>query len=213
MTAHPPSPRSSAGPDPAGGAGTPSLLRRLVPDALGLFRLASAPVLVWLLARQAHAAAFWLFRVAGLSDALDGVLARRLRVVDRFGTLLDPVADKAVMAAVYVTGAWTGLLPWWLSALVVGRDVVILASGILLLRRGRGGRIRPIRISKTNTGLQIAYAALVMLVAGYDIALAPSWLRAGALVVAVTTVWSGIAYARGMRAARRAAGPDAHLGE
>ncbi len=211
MTAHPPSPRSSAGSDPAGRASASSLLRRLVPDALGLFRLASAPVLVWLLARDAHVAAFWLFLVAGLTDALDGVLARRLRVVDRFGTLLDPVADKAVMAAVYVTGALTGLLPWWLSTLVVGRDVVILASGIMLLRRGRGGRIRPLRISKTNTGLQIAYAALVLLVAGYGIAPAARWLPAGAVVVAVTTIWSGIAYARAMRAARREAGPDAHV--
>ncbi len=207
MTTHKRSPRSSTDAASAGRSAASRPLRKLVPDALGLFRLASAPVLVWLLAREAHAAAFWLFVAAGLTDALDGVLARRLRVVDRFGALLDPVADKAVMAAVYVTGAWTGLLPWWLSGLVVGRDVVILASGLMLLRCGRGARLRPLRISKTNTGLQIAYAACVMLVAGYDIALPPIWLQAGAALVAFTTVWSGAAYARTIRAACRNAGP------
>ncbi len=206
MTARKSSPRPSTGAAPAGRSPASRLTRKLIPDALGLFRLASAPVLVWLLARQAHAAAFWLFLAAGLTDALDGVLARRLRVVDRFGTLLDPVADKAVMAAVYVTGAWTGLLPWWLSGLVVGRDALILASGLVLLRRGRGGRIRPLRISKTNTGLQIAYAACVMLVAGYDIALAPIWLQAGAALVAFTTIWSGVAYACTIHAAWREGG-------
>ncbi len=213
MTARPPSPLDPSGRQPAPAPVASRLLRKLVPDALGLFRLASAPVLVWLLLRQDHATAFWLFVAAGLTDALDGVLARRLHVVDRFGTLLDPVADKAVMAAVYVTAALTGLLPWWLSGLVVGRDVIILSSGLLLLRRGRGARIRPLRISKTNTGLQIAYAALVLLVAGYDIALAPGWLLAGAVLVALTTVWSGVAYARAMRAACRDGGSDAHAGE
>ncbi len=213
MTARKPSPRRSTGVAPAGRSAVSRLPRKLIPDTLGLFRLASAPVLVWLLAREAYAAAFWLFIVAGLTDALDGVLARRLRVVDRFGTLLDPVADKAVMAAVYVTGAWTGLLPWWLSALVVGRDAVILASGLMLLRRGRGGRIRPLRISKTNTGLQIAYAASAMLVAGYDIPVAPIWLQAGAMLVALTTIWSGVAYARMIRSAYRDGGSDSQVTE
>lgn len=172
--------------------------RKLVPDALGLFRLVAAPVLVWLILDGRVYAAFWLFLAAGLSDAVDGVLARRLGVVDRFGTFLDPLADKAVMAAVYVTGAVTGFIPWWLTALVVARDALILAVAFGLVFKGRAGQIRPLAISKINTGLQVAYAALALLVAAGGLAVAPVWQLAAAGLVAATTLASGLAYARAL---------------
>ncbi|GIX16050.1 MAG: CDP-alcohol phosphatidyltransferase [Rhodothalassiaceae bacterium] len=193
------SPSRDSGPAQAGAAPIRAGgWRKLVPDALGLFRLVAAPVLAWLILDGRPGAAFWLFLAAGLSDAVDGVLARRLGVVDRFGTFLDPLADKAVMAAVYVTGAATGLIPWWLSGLVVARDVLILAVAFGLVFKGRAGQIRPLAISKINTGLQVAYAALALLVAAGGPSPAPALRLAAAGLVAATTLLSGLAYARAL---------------
>ncbi|RMF13020.1 MAG: CDP-alcohol phosphatidyltransferase family protein, partial [Alphaproteobacteria bacterium] len=119
---------------PARAAGArASLLRRTletVPNLLGLARLASAPALVWLIAQGWLESAFWLFLLAGLSDAIDGPIARRLGVASRFGAILDPLADKSVMAAVYATGGVCGLMPIWLVVLVVARDLLILLGGL-----------------------------------------------------------------------------------
>ncbi len=168
----------------------------MVPNLLGFLRLASAPALVWLIAAARLEAAFCLFLLAGLSDAVDGPIARRLGIASRFGAILDPVADKSVMAAVYVTGGVCGLMPLWLVVLVVVRDTVILLAGVRLFGRSPDRPIRPLRISKTNTGVQIAYAAIVLFDHAHGSPFGAAWRMPAALLVAASTVASGIAYAR-----------------
>ncbi len=204
-----PAVRASAG-DGDVAAGTAPIRRAVragletVPNLLGITRLVSAPALVWLIATDRLDAAFLLFLLAGASDAIDGPIARRLGVASRFGAILDPLADKAVMAAVYVTGGVCGLIPFWLAGLVVLRDLLILFGGVRLFRRAARRPIRPLRISKTNTGIQIAYAALILFDRAHGLGVGHDWRLPAALFVAASTIVSGLAYARTWWRIRRA---------
>jgi cardiolipin synthase (CMP-forming) len=128
-------------------------------------RLCAVPVAVWLVLRGQFLAAFWLFVAAGLSDALDGWLARR-NGPTRLGAMIDPVADKALLVSMFVTLAVVHVLPDWLAILVVFRDVVIVGGVLLLSVLGQPVAIRPLPISKLNTVVQIVVVAVTLLAAG-----------------------------------------------
>ncbi|MFQ5346240.1 MAG: CDP-alcohol phosphatidyltransferase family protein [Rhodothalassiaceae bacterium] len=166
----------------------------LLPNLLGIGRILAAPLVAWLLLRGHLAEAFWVFLLAGLSDAIDGELARRLGVVSRFGAVLDPAADKILIGSGYAAAATVGLLPWWLAWLVIGRDVaILLIAGITWLLRP-GLLMLPLRIGKISTGTQIAGAGAVLAAAAY--AWPPLDMRNGILAIAtVMTILSGLAYA------------------
>ena len=131
-------------------------------------------------------------RGAGLSDAVDGWLARR-RGVTALGAVLDPIADKALLVSMYVTLAAVNILPDWLAILVVFRDVLIVGGVLLLAVLGQPAQIRPLAISKINTALQIVLVALALLLTGFDLA-APALLETLIWVVAATTMASGSLY-------------------
>ncbi len=139
-----------------------------------------------------------VFLLAGVSDALDGWLARRTNARSKLGAMLDPLADKALLVSVYVTAAATGLLPDWLAILVVFRDVVILGGLAMFIALGQRPSIRPLFISKVNTFAQIALAALALFVPGFGLPLA-GLVAALVWVVAATTVLSLLAYLRAAR--------------
>lgn len=86
--------------------------------------MALVPLVVYLLVRDQREAALWLFAIAGLSDAVDGFVARRFNQRTRLGAILDPLADKLLIVATALALAWLGLLPAWLAAIIVGRDLV-----------------------------------------------------------------------------------------
>lgn len=134
----------------------------VLPNLLSWLRLLAAPAVVWLLLEGRFAAAFWLFLVAGLSDLADGWLAKRLNAHSEFGARLDPVADKALVGAVYFALGWIGLIPSWLVVMVVARDFSILAGVGVLLASRRPVKARPLTISKVNTGLQLALVVVVL---------------------------------------------------
>jgi cardiolipin synthase (CMP-forming) len=145
-------------------------------------RLCAVPVAVWLVLRGQFLAAFWLFVAAGLSDALDGWLARR-NGPTRLGAMIDPVADKALLVSMFVTLAVVQVLPDWLAILVVFRDVVIVGGVLLLSVLGHAVAIRPLPVSKLNTVVQIVTVAAMLLVAGLRL----DWpLLEGALLATVT---------------------------
>lgn len=161
-------------------------------------RICAVPVVIWLVLRNACAIAAVLFALAGLTDALDGWIARR-QGVSTLGALLDPLADKMLMTSMFITLAAVGLLPLWLAILVVFRDIVIL-GGIGLLRLiGSTIVIRPIAISKINTAAQIALVSIALAEAGF--AVHPPEVRTAFIgLVALTTLISGGAYVmRGTR--------------
>jgi cardiolipin synthase (CMP-forming) len=166
---------------------------RHLPNLICLIRIA----LVWPIAAALSAgeqlAALALFVAAAVSDGLDGYLAKRFDWTSELGKFLDPLADKLLLVTVFVESAWLGLIPWWLTAAVVARDVLI-ALGALVFRLWFGPlRGRPSVLSKINTAAQLLYVMLVMLNAAA--ALPPrSMLDAFALITLATTVISGLHY-------------------
>ncbi len=168
-------------------------VREQIPNIITVIRILSILPICWLLWKESYALALALLVLAGLSDALDGFLARRYGWLTRLGAMLDPVADKLFVMAVFIVFGLKGHLPWWLIALVIGRDVLIVLGAIIY--RLVTGRLdmRPLMISKLNTGLQIFLLATTLLhVALYPL---PGWFNLGLQWgVAVTTVLSGAAY-------------------
>ena len=164
-----------------------------LPNAISIARFASAPALVPLILFDHHAAAFWLFIVAGLSDAADGFIAKRFNSVTVLGGLLDPIADKALLGGAYVALAVTGDLPGWLVTLVVLRDVAIMFGWLWLNGSARRRPITPLWISKVNTVAQIVLAAVVLGDLAFAVVAAPLILGL-VYATAATTVASGAAY-------------------
>ena len=161
-----------------------------LPNLITLGRLLCVPLAIWLILGERYGLAFWVFVAAGVSDALDGWIAKRWNQRTPLGALLDPIADKALLAAVYITLGFAGELPHWLVILVVLRDLLIV--GGYLLSHGVNAP-EPLFISKVNTLVQIALIGFVLarLGLGVDEELVTSFLIAAA---GVTTVWSGLSY-------------------
>jgi cardiolipin synthase (CMP-forming) len=166
---------------------------RHLPNLICLIRIA----LIWPIAAALNAgeqlAALALFIAAAVSDGLDGYLAKRFDWTSDLGKVLDPLADKLLLVTVFIESAWLGLVPWWLSATVVARDVMI-GLGALVFRLWFGPlRGRPTVLSKINTAVQLLYVMLVMLNAASG--LPPrEMLDAAAAVTLATTVLSGLDY-------------------
>ncbi|MGD0430920.1 MAG: CDP-alcohol phosphatidyltransferase family protein [Acetobacteraceae bacterium] len=162
------------------------------PNLITFGRLCAVPLAFWLVVEHRLALAFYLFVLAGLSDAVDGWLARRYGG-NSIGALLDPVADKALLVTMYVTLAVVRELPDWLAILVVFRDLLIVGGVIVLGVLGQHVVIRPLYVSKLNTVLQIVLIAATLFLAGFDL-VAPILITILVWVVAVSTLISGAAY-------------------
>jgi cardiolipin synthase len=134
-------------------------------NVITMLRLCAVPVAVWLVLRGQFMAAFWLFVAAGLSDAVDGWLARR-NGPTRLGAMIDPIADKALLVSMFLILAVVHVIPDWLAILVIFRDVVIVGGVLLLYVLGHPVAIRPLPISKLNTVVQIVMVAATLLVEG-----------------------------------------------
>lgn len=164
-----------------------------LPNIITIGRLLSVPAVVYLLMQAAHLHAFALFVAAGLSDAVDGYVAKRYNMTTRIGALLDPLADKTLLVSVYVTLGLQGILPDWLVVLVVFRDLLIIGGAVLFSFARIDVRRRPLAISKMNTALQIGLAAFVLgeLGLGFEAAAAEAAL---VHLTAATTAASGAGY-------------------
>jgi len=133
-----------------------------LPNAITLFRLFLVPVVGWLIMAGHDVMAFLLFLIAGLSDGLDGYLAKHFHWESELGAYLDPLADKCLLVVVFITLAMREALPMWIVGLVIARDVlIVIAIAISWLVRNPI-RINPLWISKANTVAQIALAAAVL---------------------------------------------------
>jgi cardiolipin synthase (CMP-forming) len=151
------------------------------------------PLAIWLILGGRYGVAFWVFVAAGVSDALDGFIAKRFDRRTRLGALLDPVADKALLVSVYVTLGLAHQLWTSLVILVVFRDVMIVGGFLLIQAIAAPKHYDPLYISKINTGLQIALVAFVLarLGLGTDSSMVDVLLS---LAVVATTVLSGLSY-------------------
>ncbi len=165
---------------------------RHVPNILTSLRLFGVPLVVWCLMTEATTAAFWLFVFAGLTDAVDGAIARMFNARSRLGLWLDPIADKVLLVSLYIALGLRGDLPFWLVVLVVLRDVLIVLYVAVYVLAG-ALTSTPLFISKINTAAQMILVAILMARLG------PGWEslmleQAFIIVVAVTTGASGAAY-------------------
>lgn len=131
------------------------LAKQNLPNVLTVARMLLVGPLVYLLLTDRYGAALVLALVSGVSDWLDGALARRFNWQSKFGGILDPLADKTLMIAVYATLAWLDHLPAWLFWLAVMRDLVIVSGGLVYHHWIEPFRAEPTRLSKFNTLCQV----------------------------------------------------------
>ena len=164
-----------------------------IPNLITVFRLLLVPAIVGLIGSGSFEAALWVFVLAGISDGVDGFLAKHFNMESELGAYLDPIADKALLVSIYVILTMIGEIPLWLTLMVVSRDVLIVGGVMLSWIMERPVKMSPLYVSKSNTVAQIVYASLVMgdLAFPFDL----SGARSTALVfVAVLTVLSAAAY-------------------
>ena len=176
----------------AGGLAMSTLLRHL-PNLISMLRILMVPPVAWLIVEQHYALALGLFVVAGVSDGVDGFLAKHYGWTSRLGSILDPLADKLLLSVSFVTLAWLGHLPLWLALLVLARDLVIIVGGVVYHHMVGRFSMRPTLLSKFNTFLQIVLVALVLLELAW--LPLPGWLVEVPIVLLVlTVVGSGVDY-------------------
>jgi cardiolipin synthase len=133
-----------------------------IPNLITLGRILLVPVVVWAIISGEMRIAFILFLVAGISDGIDGFLAKRFQMKSELGAYLDPLADKALIVSIYISLGIATALPIFLVILVVSRDIMIVSAFMLSLMVGKPMPIRPLMVSKANTAAQIVLAVLVL---------------------------------------------------
>ena len=164
-----------------------------IPNLITLARILLVPVMVWAIASDAMQIAFLLFLAAGLSDAIDGFLAKRFGMATELGAYLDPLADKAMIVSIYVALGIAEALPRWLVILVVSRDIMIVSAIILSWLIDKRVKLKPLTVSKLNTVAQIVLALLVLASRGYNFDAEPALTILMALV-AILTLLSVVFY-------------------
>ena len=138
-----------------------------IPNIITLTRILLVPIIVWAIASGEMEIAFVIFIVAGVSDAVDGFLAKRFNMTSELGALLDPLADKALLVSIYIAlGLW-GAVPRWIVILVVSRDIMIVAAVMVSWLFDKPVAMKPLMVSKLNTVAQVAFAALVLASLGF----------------------------------------------
>lgn len=180
------------------------MTRRDIPNVISLLRIALVIPIVYLLISREFSDALVLFFIAGISDALDGFLAKRYNWATRLGSILDPLADKLLLVFSYLILGWLQYLPMWLVIVVMARDVIIIVGAIAYHELIGQYEMEPSWLSKLNTFFQILLIlSLVFSLGAYTL---PNWWNENLIyVVAATTLISGINYiwVWGRRAVRK----------
>lgn len=164
-----------------------------IPNAICVLRILLVAPTVWAIVAERFVLALVLVVVAGLSDALDGYLAKRFDWRSRLGGLLDPLADKLLLVSLFVALAWLQLLPTWLAWVVIGRDVVIVSGSLAYNFLVGPLQPEPSAVSKLNTLAQLLCVTAVLVQAAFGWLLAAVVTVSGATVL-VTSVVSGLDY-------------------
>ena len=163
-----------------------------IPNLISIARIFLVFPIAYFLWNQNYLIALLLFLVGGLSDGLDGYLARRYHWETKLGVILDPMGDKLMMLASYLLLGWHHLLPWWLVSLVIVRDLIIVIGSLLYRKFIGEAKFRPLWISKFNTVCQILLVLIVML--SQVTSVFPLMVNIVMWTVAATTLLSGYAY-------------------
>ena len=133
-----------------------------LPNIFTCLRIVLALPLCWLIVSDHYVAALWVAFIAGISDALDGWAARKLNVISRFGAIADPLADKLMLGAAYIGFALAGLLPWWVTFVVLGRDAFIVSGALAYHWLYGRYEMDPSSWGKFSTFVQILFALMLL---------------------------------------------------
>ena len=171
---------------------------RSIPNIITLVRIALIVPIAWLLLDERYLAGLVILVIAGLSDALDGALARRFSWASSFGAYADPFADKLLVGTMFVILVWQSHVPLWLAAVAISRDVIIMFGALAYGFLFEKVELNPTFISKLNTAMQIAMLILVLVglvaagpLSAFAVGVLDPW---GFAVVATLGVSSGIDY-------------------
>jgi cardiolipin synthase len=157
-------------------------------------RLALVPLIVHAILDGRHAAALGLFFAAALTDGIDGFLARNFNQATPFGAYLDPIADKCLLSGIYLALGAIGSVPWWLVAIVLGRDIFILLAVLAVMALTKVRSFPPSRWGKISTFVQIATAISWLVQNIWQTAVFHGIAAAMVWVCAFFTVLSGVHY-------------------
>lgn len=164
-----------------------------IPNLLTLARIGLVPWLVIFLQEHEYSWALAVFIVAGISDGLDGFIAKRFNAQTKLGALLDPIADKALLVCAYVMLSVLELIPFWLMVVVVFRDAVIVGGYLLMVLFFGAVDMQPLRISKLNTVVQISFVVVMLAALAWSLELGIG-LMVMSYFVLLTSTASGLAY-------------------
>ena len=164
-----------------------------LPNLITLGRLVLVPLIIVMISSQRWFEAFLIFVAAGVSDGVDGFIAKRFNLRTELGAYLDPLADKALLISIYVALSINGVLPAWISIFVVSRDMMIMGAVMVSWLVDRPVEIRPTILSKTNTVAQIGFAAVVLGAKAFDLPLS-GWFVPSLWAVAALTLASLAGY-------------------
>jgi cardiolipin synthase len=162
-----------------------------LPNLITLARILLVPVVVWAITSGEMRFAFLLFLAAGVSDAVDGFLAKRFGMATELGAYLDPLADKTMIVSIYVALGIAGAIPHWLVILVVSRDIMIVGAVMLAWLIHKPIKLKPLLVSKLNTVAQIVLALVVLAALGVGFAATQAIALLTALVAALTLLSIG----------------------
>ena len=173
-----------------------------LPNALTVLRILGVPVFLWLLLREGGDDASWrwwafgVFALLMITDRLDGELARRNNLITDFGKIADPIADKALMIGALVGLNVIGVLPWWVTVIIVVRELGITVWRMVLLRQGKV--VPASKGGKLKTVLQTLAVGLFIMPVSW--LFWPAWILIIAAIA--VTVWTGVQYLLDSRTAR-----------
>jgi cardiolipin synthase len=178
-----------------------------LPNFLSLLRIILVPVIIIFLIQEEYIDALITFTIAGFTDIFDGLLARALNCQTKLGAFIDPMADKLLLASSFISLSVFGLIPSWLTVIVISRDFIIVLGMVILSMMSITYEIKPAFISKVTTTFQLAtiffallFKAIVHDTSGFN------WIKILCWVTAMFTVISGVVYiTRGVKYLNRAA--------
>jgi cardiolipin synthase len=166
---------------------------RSLPNLISLGRLVLVPAIIVMIATERWKEACIVFIIAGISDAVDGWIAKTFDLRTELGAYLDPVADKALTMSIYVALAIVAVLPSTLAILVVARDMMIIGAFMISLILRKPVKVKPLMVSKLNTAAQISFAAMVLGIKAFGFH-AGTWFDVSLYGVAALTLASTAAY-------------------
>jgi len=186
--------------DPLGAGRERSILSQAlsVPNQLTLLRMLLLPFVLISMIYGHPEASLWLFVVAAVTDAIDGIVARRFNQKTRLGQYLDPIADKLLLSSCFVAQAVIGTIPWWITIFVLLRDVMIIATALVVVLTTSVQSFPPSRFGKANTAVQIVTLLTVLVRNVWPSSCPAALVEILIWLTAVTTVLSSVHYALAM---------------